>query len=84
MRFYNVPVIRILEHCSSTESMLPESRSQTEELRSGANESSVLYPVQVNLADYNILDTHYGRFGARLPGRVYMWPLLWTNSYTGK
>lgn len=50
-----------------------------------ADSTSIQYPSFVYYELDNLRATNYGRF---LPAdadlELYAWPLLWTNSYTGK
>lgn len=49
-----------------------------------ANNPSVGYPFYVIPEDEQLLNTHFGQFGDDDNLDMYAWPLLWTNSYTGK
>ncbi|POS70848.1 hypothetical protein DHEL01_v210759 [Diaporthe helianthi] len=44
---------------------------------------NVQYPVVLEPNAYNLEETHYGRFDGSIEIDMYMWPLLWTNGYTG-
>ncbi|KAG8158544.1 hypothetical protein KVR01_011666 [Diaporthe batatas] len=44
---------------------------------------NVLYPAGLIPGLYYLEDTHYGRYGESVEVDLYMWPLLWTNGYTG-
>lgn len=50
----------------------------------GADSRSVEYPVYIIPEDEQLANTHFGRFGDDDNLDMYAWPLLWTNSYTGK
>lgn len=45
-----------------------------------------MYPLETDFEDIGLPDTYWGQFGdggeADI-GHVYMWPLIWTNSWTG-
>lgn len=52
---------------------------------------SIQYPMIVDFEEVRLLDTYYGQYGedGESPtgqdiGNVFAWPLLWTNSWTGR
>lgn len=49
-----------------------------------ANSLSVRYPFYIIPEDEYLLNTHFGQFGDDDNLDMFAWPLLWTNSYTGK
>lgn len=84
MRFYSVLEILLLEILLNLQSMLSNNRWQIQQYHGSADSPSVNYPARLRFEAEYLDYTHFGRFGLSESLEVYAWPLLWTNSYTGK
>lgn len=84
MRFYSVLEILLLEISLNLQSMLPNNRWQIQQYHGSADSPSINYPARLSLEAEDLAYTHFGRFGFSQGLEMYAWPLLWTNSYTGK
>lgn len=84
MRFSSVLVIRILDSSPRLDSMSLHACSQAWEFQVGADNSSIRYPNRIIPDEQELRQTYYGRFGDSRTMEMYAWPLIWTNSFTGK
>lgn len=64
--------------------MLPSTCSQSQQCQGSADNPSVEYPSYIRPDVEELSYTHFGQFGLAEDLEMYAWPLLWTNSYTGK